>query len=263
MENKIQGTYEKLKQQYLDLYKESEDLYKENIHIYYEYIFIFGSSYHKRINLYYLCERKSKMLDILLDKLAINQEINISEIENDLDLYFSDLISKVNLLKNEFKQAKVFLNLPQMSTQDAQELVNLFKTITSYLHPSLRDHDDNLKKLWKKALNAYRNNDLKALRSCVDKICELGLELPIKKDNNIDYEKMIQKFKENIEILTSKNTYLINSFPYNQKELINSKDLIDKRLKEVEKDIELFKKRLDYLEEVIANFISSNKSSIC
>lgn len=256
-------TYNDYKNQYLEVYKESEDLYKENIHIYYDYNFTFGMYYYKRYNLYYLCVRNSKLLDIYINLFKERKTINKDQIEKNLDNEYIELVRKVNLIKNQYDQAIVFKNIPEMLVDDLKELIDKFIDITNYIHPDLVNHDDITKKLWKDAVNAYRHNDLEGLRNCRKEIDDLGIELPNKLNLKIDYEKKIKSFKESIEILTSKNIYLKNSFPYNQKELLKSKELINKKIKEVEEDIRLFEGRLSILKEQLDDFLNTNQKYIC
>ncbi|MCK9471749.1 MAG: hypothetical protein WC006_05145 [Bacilli bacterium] len=255
-----EASYNEIKQQYLDVYKQSEDLYKENIHIYYDYNYIFGSYFYKRYNLYYLCERFASRLNIYRDIRNNGNLINLENVEEELDNKFEELLRKVNLIKNEYDQAKIFRSIPLMKQEDLDELISTFNEITNYVHPDLRDHDEEIKVLWKRAVNAYRHNDIESLRNTRKRIDELGLELPSKRNIIIDYKKEIKRFIEKIEIITSKNIYLINSFPYNQKGLLASKELINNKIKEVEEDIKLFTRRLEYLENIIEEFLDINRN---
>lgn len=257
------SVYESLKQQYLDLYKQSELIQKENIHIYYDYSFTFGETHYRRYQLYYLCERFAKKIDIFTEKVLEESEINIPEIESSLDITFKDLKAKADLIKKEYEQALVFKSLPLMPEEDFKEMVEIFNYIIEYIHPDIAKNDKTTQKLWKKSSGAYRNSDLKLLRKCKEELIELDLDLPKKKEKNQDYSKEIIKFKNKIEILTSKNTYLINSFPYNKKELLKNKDMIAERLKEVEKDINLLEEMVVKLEFTLDEFVTSNKKYIC
>lgn len=255
--------YNELKEKYLTLYKQSEDLYKENIHIYYDYNYTFGMYYYKRYNLYYLCEKNTRKIEIYTDKITNGYEINTEVIENELDKEFEELLKKVNLIKNEYDQAIVFKNIPMMEETQLKELIETFVEITKYIHPDLRSHDDVIKKLWKKSVAAYRNNDIEDLRKCRAEIDCLGLEIPVTNNEKVDFASKIKNFKENIEILTTKNTFLINSFPYNQKEILKSKELIINKIKVVEEDIKLFERRLANLESIIEEFLNANQKYIC
>lgn len=255
--------YNELKEQYLILYKQSEDLYKENIHIYYDYNYTFGMYYYKRYNLYYLIEKNAKRIEIYTDKIANGLLINSEAIENEIDEEFEELLKKVNLIKNEHEQAIIFKNIPMMEEADLKELIETFGEIIKYIHPDLRSHDDVIRKLWKKSASAYRNNDIEALRKCRTEIDALGLEIPRKEDLKIDYESRIKNFKENIEILTTKNAFLINSFPYNQKGILKSEELIINKIKAVEEDIKLFERRLANLESIFEEFLNVNQKYIC
>src|SRR5690606_17876967 len=104
----------------------------------------------------------------------------------------------------------------------------------------------------------YRHNDLSGIRKCKRELDELGIEKPIAKEKQIDYEIMIKKYKDNIEILTSKNVYLINSFPYNQRHILKDQELISKRIKEIKEDIKLLETRLVDLRELMSEFIQTN-----
>ena len=260
--NKVE-LYNDLKEKYLNLYKQSEDLYKENIHIYYDYNYTFGMYYYRRYNLYYLCEKNTKKIEIYTDKLMAGVEINTEFIEKELDKEFEELLNKVNLIKNEYEQAIVFKNIPLMDEADLKELIELFIDITKYIHPDVRSHDEVIKKLWQRSVAAYRNNDIEDLKICRTEIDELGLDIPSQDDIKIDYESRINDLKENIEILTTKNTFLINSFPYNQKEILKSEELIINKIKAVEDDIKLFERRLANLEAIIEEFLNVNQKYIC
>ena len=255
--------YKNLKQKYLEVYNESEYLYKENIHIYYDYNYIFALYFYNKYNLFYLCERLSKKIDIYFEKLDNNQVINEEEIELNLDKEFAAMIKNINLIKNEYEQSLIFRSLPMMEEADIEKMNSMFKEILERINPGLIVHDSELKKLWDKSIDSYRHNDLDSLVVCYNEMNDLDLGNVETRKVEIDYEEEIKKYRENIEVLTSKNTYLKNSFPYNQQALLKDEKKIKSKIKEIEEDIELFKKRVNNLEELLADYTNLKRDLIC
>lgn len=73
----------------------------------------------------------------------------------------------------------------------------------------------------------------------------------------------IAKFQQKITEIKEKNIDLINSFPYNQKHLLNNPELIQEKLEEIAIDIELFRENHAILENRIREIDPTYEKEIC
>lgn len=251
---------EKLKQNFLFIYKESEDLLKENVVIYNQYNLVFGKHYYRRYELYCFCERLKRKLELCQVYLNKEEEIDENQVEITLDREFEEYLKRLQLILDEYNNAVSFNNLPNLSDLEIKEIKRIYIKIAKAIHPDVNlniTEDD--KKLWQKALNAYKINDLKTLKEC-EFYLDIYHSLPTKEITSIDViEQEIKKYIAKIASYQSKNDYLRNSFPYDQKELLQNEIMIQVKLKEVQDDIILFTERLNHLETMLSKILPKNE----
>jgi hypothetical protein len=256
-----QDHLQNLKVQFLDLYREYVDLGKENVVIYHQYNYLFGKVYHRRYELYCLCERSRRKIEMYQAALNRQEMINEEAAEQKLDEEFIEYIQKLNIIAEEYQNAVRFHELPNLQIADIQEIRRIYQKIAKKVHPDVHpESSEAAKDLWQKTLRSYKENDLEELQEC-----ELLLEnLPeIPKEENRMPDDDITHCEKEIDDLHHKINYLISSFPYNQKELVQNKTAAEERLYEVEKDIIFFSENLKKLEARLAELNPVYEKNLC
>lgn len=252
--------FETLKQRFLRLYKENEDLLKENVVIYNQYNFVFGKYYYRRYELYCLCERLKRKLELCQAYLNKEEAIDENKVEIILDQEFEEYLKKLQLILDEYNNAVKFNKLPNLSDSEIKEIKRIYIKIAKAIHPdvNLNPTEDD-RELWQKTLNAYKSNHLKTLEEC-EFYLDNYRSIPNQEITSMDViEQEIKKYQEKIAAYQSKNDYLMNSFPYDQKELLQNEMMVQEKLKEVQDDIILFTERLNHLETMLKEILPKNE----
>jgi len=149
--------------------------------------------------------------------------------------------------------SKIYLESPILNDEEVKKIKELFRKLAKKLHP---DINKNLTKeeieLWNKIKEAYENNDLVSLivlEGIIDNI-------EIKEDVSIDsIEENIEKIKNKIEKINIIIKESLNEFPLNLREVINNESFIQSKKDELNKEIKIYKEKINELNKLIYEVI--------
>jgi len=251
-----------LKEKYLMLFKKHEDLSKEKFVIYNRYNLVFGEKYYERYLLYFECERLRRKIELYQVYLNREEKIDKILVESLLNAEFLEYEEKLALILEEYRLAQDFDKLPALSVKDVREIKRIYLKIVKKIHPDLNPNFQNYQDLWERTLRAYKMNDLKTLQECEFILDNFIFEEKYK-EPQIELDAEIAKFQQKITEIKEKNIDLINSFPYNQKHLLNNPELIQEKLEEIAIDIELFRENHAILENRIREIDPTYEKEIC
>jgi hypothetical protein len=253
-----------LKEMFLIVYKEHEDLSKECVVLYNRYNLVFGKIFYDRYLLYTEILRFKRKIELYQSYLNREEEIDKNLVEVILNSELKEYEEKLAKILEEYRLAEEFNRLPLLSKNEIYEVKRIYLKIAKRIHPDIDPNFNEIKKdLWQKTLNAYKLNDLETLREC-EYILDNFLHLEESKENELDnLDQEIEKLKSKIEKLQNRNNYIVNTFPYDQKELLNNSTLIDEKLLEVKADIELFRENLGNLEKRLKEIDPDYEKEIC
>lgn len=151
------------------------------------------------------------------------------------------------------KDSKIYLESPILNDEEVKKIKEIFRRLAKKLHP---DISKNLTKeeieLWNKIKEAYENNDLVSLivlEGIIDNI-EIKEDLSI---NNI--EENIEKIKNKIEKINIIIKDSLNEFPLNLIEVINNESFIQSKKDELNKEIKIYKEKINELNKLIYEVI--------
>ncbi|NLD26459.1 MAG: hypothetical protein GX661_03775, partial [Acholeplasmataceae bacterium] len=234
-----------LKEVLLLISKQHEDLNKECVVIYHQYNFVFGECFYQRYQLYYECERLRRQIELYQYYLNREEKVNRQEVEQILLKEFLEYEQKLSKIFSEYQAAVEYNQSPFLSAEDIKEIKRIYIKIAKAIHPDLNpDFDEAKKDLWLKTLNAYKDNNLPVLQEC-EFLFDNYVHHEIEEETELDaLSEKIASFRKKIEDYQDRINLICNTFPYNQKELLENKVLIAEKINEVEQDIELFRERL-------------------
>jgi hypothetical protein len=243
----------KLKNDIANLFEERDELlYHICKDIKVEYMLKIGSLEYKAFQ--YQCKilRLRKKIMLIQIKLNREEEIDYDEIEEQLDKEFSEYIKKLNKMTKDIEIAIEINSAGRLTEELTREIKEIYRRIVKKLHPDLNKNlTDQEKDLFLKATKAYEDADIDTLRT----IEILLSEIINKPDIEIDeFEELISSKKKYEDIRSSilyKISEIKNSFPYNQKELLEDEILLKKRKDDLNEDIKIYEEIYDELTKIL------------
>lgn len=130
------------------------------------------------------------------------------------------------------------------------QVKRLYREIAKMIHPDIlpqSSEDEELESLWLRTVAAYNQNDKDELEQVrllvIHRLEELGIEVDAKVDVE-DIESKIEKIENEI-------AKIINTDPYQYKELFDSADLLEDKHEEIEDEITQYQKYEIELESIL------------
>ncbi len=161
------------------------------------------------------------------------ENVDLEKIEKLLDEEFVKYQKKLEEYIQNIKLAREFNSLEALSEEDSKKLKMLYLKIIKLLHPDLKsDYSPIDKFLFQKALDAYRNADLKTIIA-IDALLS-SKDFSVSSKNSIEsLEEEKEKLESLIENIESEIINIKNDMPYILKYIIDSPDTIEKRKEEL------------------------------
>jgi hypothetical protein len=219
-----------LKQELADLLLEQHELEfhaRKNIEA--EYMVKIGALEYKAFELQCKVLRLTRKYDLISKAAASREFIVMSEIDERLVGEFSAQNEKLSESMNRVNDALEYWFSGNMSREGAPELRRLYAVLLKKLHPDLNSvQNGKIAALFSRTVDAYRNAALEELRgigAAVEERKELTDAPAGSMDNLI---KTKERLRERIGALRKNIGEIKNSYPCNQKELLDD----DKKLRE-------------------------------
>lgn len=161
------------------------------------------------------------------------EEVDLEKIEKLLDEEFIKYQKKLEEYIQNIKLAREYNSLDPLSEEDSKKLKSLYLKIIKLLHPDLKSDYTPLDKfLFQKALDAYKNADLKTIIA-IDALLS-GKEFNLSSKNSIELlEEEKEKLESLIENIENEMINIKNDMPYVLKYIIDSPETIEKRKEEL------------------------------
>lgn len=182
--------------------------------------------------------RINRKIELYKERKKFNLEINENEIEEQLDLEFSDIEDEYNEMQEEF-YCDMEDNMAEEITSEFLKLINIiYKNLIKKLSPLINTCNTRLdNQLYELLEKAYRELDL-TMMSKLQIICE-------QRENDssltIGDIKTLKKAKKMYESLIDENEEIIlnikNSDSYNKKRILEDENLIRKTKDEIKQEI--------------------------
>ncbi|NLV33318.1 MAG: hypothetical protein GXY21_02115 [Clostridiaceae bacterium] len=245
--DKVKNEVKKLKIELSMFVLERDDLlFVECKNIEMAYMLSVGGLEYKAFELSCVVLRLKRKIELIQAKKNRQEEIDLSAIEELLDIEFAEYQAKLDEQISKMNSALERSKGKELTDSESHELKKLYIGIVKALHPDLHpDIGPEKIKLFLNAVEAYKNGNLTELRIITEMVVhnEMSLEhtgalasLVKEKERLMD---LIKGLKE--EIIKIKSEY-----PYTMKSLIQDPEKINEKKKELEGIIEEWKKALDF-----------------
>lgn len=242
-----------LNKEYLKIYEEMEDLNKKKESLESIYMSKLGALIFLKFEKEIEYRKLKKKLNLLIKSKNKNEKIDINKIDDILKLELKSFYKELESIREKMNDSKIYLESPILNDEEVKKIKELFRKLAKKLHP---DINKNLTKeeieLWNKIKEAYENNDLVSLivlEGIIDNI-------EIKEDVSIDsIEENIEKIKNKIEKINIIIKESLNKFPLNLREVINNESFIQSKKDELNKEIKIYKEKINELNKLIYEVI--------
>lgn len=242
-----------LNKEYLKIYEEMEDLNKKKEVLESLYMSKLGALIFLKFEKKIEYRKLKKKLNLIIQSKNKNEKIDINKIDDILKLELKSFYTELESIREKMKDSKIYLESPILNDEEVKKVKEIFRKLAKKLHP---DINKNLTKeeieLWNKIKEAYENNDLVSLivlEGIIDNI-EIKEDLSV---NNI--EENIEKIKNKIEKINIIIKDSLNEFPLNLREVINNESFIQSKKDELNKEIKIYKEKINELNKLIYEVI--------
>lgn len=196
-----------------------------------------------------------RKIEIIKDEISKENEIDIESINKKVKIEFAEF-EKIE--KNMLEDIDISIDLSMSEMLDVEEIDNINKIyleLQKKYNPILNIHtkDEDLEML-KKIEKAYRIGNIKKLENILK---ETNQEMLIDDIENL--EKVKKRYndiiKENVRIITK----IKNTFPYNQKNLLENESLTRRKKNEINELIYFNENEINNLKKEFDNIIKLKK----
>ena len=189
-------------------------------------------------------KRKIELIQMYLNR---DEAVYIPAVEAQLDKEYAEYVQRLEDFLNDINTADDLSKCGYLSPEETAELKKQYRSIVKRLHPDLNPNvTEQQLELFHKAVDAYENGDLEALRTIdflIDSVDPLDLS-----ESSIDrLKEQIHQCKEQIERIEAEMREVKSSFPYDKKHILED----DVR---IHNEIEDLKKALDHYREIYAAY---------
>ena len=236
--------------EYEDLLMERERYRKDADLILRRYIHEFGEQITAVFKQKIICIEKKKMLSYCMIYFNRGEKVDIKKVNEQIKQEMAEYHSQ---LKDMIANNEACKNLETIPESEVLKIRQIHRNIAKKLHPDLNpltEQYEELKELWRRALTAYRCNDLKEIEELeflVNKaLADFGdgkTEVYIP-----DIEDKIKRLREEIETIKTTD-------PYMYKEILDDESLIKEKKLALEKELEEYTDYAHQLEEQLKQFI--------
>lgn len=242
-----------LKEDIASLYEEKDELvYHICRNIETEYMSKVGVLEYKLFEFQCKILRLKRKIELYQTKINRQEKPNEKEIEEKLDIEYKEYEEKLNKMSNDLQDTLNRRNYETLSKENSKEIKSIYRKLIKKLHPDLNKKDNEKNRnLLLQVTRAYENGDLETLKNLellTDEInekenIEMG-ELEELKESKVKYETIINGLLDYIKQIKE-------SFPYNKKEFLKSDILVQKRKRELEEEVEMYKEVYSNLENIL------------
>lgn len=183
----------------------------------------------------------------------IDQEAMQQYLEQEMASYYMNLAH----MQDDYQKCK---NAGTSTTYEVQRSRTLYRRLAKLIHPDIfpeTDRNEMLRELWQRILTAYSHNDIKTLSEM-----EVLVRKVLKEAGSKEIKIDIPDIGEKIDALRKEIYSILHTDPYTYKMLLEDDEAIRKKQKELQDELDTYKKYHEELEEAIHQIITNGGITI-
>lgn len=255
---RLKEEVERLRQELTDLFLEKDELVYvvcENIKA--EYMVLVGQleyQVYEAYCIYLMLRRKKELIQTYLNR---QEEINLAEIDKKLNKEFEEYQEKLDHKLSELNASLARKLADKLSNEETSELKKLYRKIVKLVHPDLnRDTSKSKVSLFQKAVKAYEEGDLEAMR-LINELVELKVVSHI--DEKLDSMTQLNNEKTKLESLINKTKTDIenikNDYPYTLRIYLTDEEKRKERIEYLNSLLKSYQAAIIELDEIIESIM--------
>ena len=262
--DKLKAKVEKLREELIMLVIERDTLlYQECRNIEMKYLLSVGVLEYKAYEIECAILRLKRKAELIQAKINRQEEIVLSEVEENLDFEFAEYQEKLNEQIDKMNAAIERSHRELLSKEEAGELKTLYRAVVRGLHPDLHPDLSAAKiKLFQNAVEAYERGDINGLRIIHAMVSEPAISLE-NTDSFVVLIKEEDRLTELIEYMKDIISGIKSEYPYTMKSLVQSPLKIEARKAELELHIKQLNEILSIYEARIEDMLRRENGRPC
>lgn len=234
---------------YEELLIRRDVLRKEAFHYENAYIREFGELIARSFEAKISCIEKKKIISYCQAILNKGGVIDPSQMEEYIDTIMSDYREQLNdlLARNDASRGTGVV-----SEYEFRQIKKIYYAIAKKIHPDMNPDlmdDPAVTDLWNRTITAYECNDLKELEEL-----QVLINSYLESIDYKHYDIVIPDIEEKIFELNNEIEHIINNDPYTFKYLLNDREAVEDKKKDLNEEIIDYENYAKQLDEVIASF---------
>ena len=220
-----------------------------------QYLLKFGELEYQVYELECRMRRTKRKLEMVIAKRNRQERINIAEIEEQLDAEFEAYKKQLNNMLGQMSEALKWREGEALSDEETKEIKALYRQIVKALHPDIQsENSDEQNELFLRAVIAYENADLEALRIIAGLIGTSG-----EQDDYSSLEKLeerISSLKKRLAEIQKAIERAKETYPYILKEFLEDDEKAEMKLKELTELKQAYEKQISHYEAELQKYLS-------
>ena len=206
-----------------------------------EYQLAFGHKETRIFELKLAIQRMRREFSIRQAAASHGVILDDDEVEEQLAEEFQQFREQVEQLHSKLRQAQDFLGGKKLTVAEVKEIKRIFRELAKRLHPDLNaDLPPIAEELWRRAMDAYKANDLQELRLVEDMAEEIlaGQRASTKTMDPLEVlQQRIVKLEGKIADLKERIAAIQTQFPFTEKELLANPEAVSERRRLLDQQI--------------------------
>lgn len=250
--DEILNRYNRTKEEMINIIEDKECLLKHRFFdLKTDYIMKIGYLEHELFDLDIKLAVAKRKIELAQEALSQDASINLSMIESQIKMEFSDFLDVLGSKDNEIVIANYFDNMARLSDEELKELKKYYVAIARLILPDINPGLNDIQKtLWDKALLAYENGEIQFLIVIYKLAQDEAKATKVNKKISLnELEKQIRIFEERIKKEERDINTLLDNFPFNKADLLQDEEKIMEIQIELRKNIKDGKSILKLMDE--------------